>query len=144
MKRLAVPASVSPALRLTLAATTGLRRHLEACAPEEGCGVLLGRADEATRFVPMRNTASEPRRAFAFDDAQWLRVAREADAADLEVLGVAHSHVDCAAEPSGLDRTFAGAVRWLVIVEVRRGEALALRAWRCSGAALREAAVEVA
>lgn len=128
-------------LQLHPAAEDALAAHVLGCAPEEGCGVLLGQGDEATRFVPLRNVAAAPARAFAFDDAEWLRVARAADAQGLELLAVAHAHVDAPAVPSGVDRAHADAARWLVIAEVREGCVAGLRAWRSTAAGLREGAL---
>jgi proteasome lid subunit RPN8/RPN11 len=80
--------------------------------------------------VPLRNIAPERRFAFAFDDVEWLRAAREADALGLEVLGIAHSHVDAAAAPSAVDRAFGDATPWMLIVPVVAGAPAAPRAWQ--------------
>lgn len=111
-------------------------------APEECCGVLLGRGDAVTRYVPLRNAAPERRHGFAFDDAEWLRTAREADAQALEVLGIAHSHVDTDAAPSPTDLAFGDATRWMLIVPVIAGAPGAPRAWqRHASGSWREARV---
>ncbi len=105
--------------------------------------MLLGRGDEVSQYVPMKNCAASPRTAFAFDHAQWLRVAREADARGLEVVGLAHSHLDAPAEPSPADRAFGDATRWMLIVPVHSGRPGAPRAWRLEGTSWRAAGLVI-
>lgn len=92
-------------------------RHLEACYPQEGCGVLL-RAGEAGpwRVRPVRNAYDEhhvrepvvfprtSRTAYLFEPREWLGVLREAEARGEQVAWVFHSHVDTAATFSDEDR----------------------------------------
>lgn len=120
------------ALQLVASALEALRTHAAAAAPDECCGVLLGHGDTVERYVPLHNVARTPRTAFAFDDAEWLRVARDADEQGLEVVGLAHSHLDTAAEPSGADRALGDATPWMLIVPVVAGAAGLPRAWRRS------------
>lgn len=130
-----------PPLQLATRALEGLLAHAAAAAPDECCGVLLGRGDSAERYVPLRNLAPTPRTAFAFDDGEWLHAARAADARGLEVVAIAHSHVDATAEPSPTDRALGDATGWMLIVPVRDGSAGPPRAWRRHGVAWVEAAV---
>jgi len=89
-------------------------RHLEACFPEEGCGVVLeGRA--GARWVPLSNAytawaakdpAAFPRTArtgFLFEPKAWLAVLQEADARKERVAYVVHSHPDGQAHFSAED-----------------------------------------
>jgi proteasome lid subunit RPN8/RPN11 len=92
-------------------------RHLEACYPREGCGVVL-RAGEggAWRVRPLRNAQDElhardpvrfprtSRTAFAFEPREWLGVLLEAEARGEQVVCVFHSHVDGGADFSDEDR----------------------------------------
>lgn len=92
-------------------------RHLEACYPREGCGVLL-RAGESGpwRVRPLRNAQDElhaedpvrfprtSRTAYAFEPREWLGVLLEAEARGEHVACVFHSHVDSSAEFSDEDR----------------------------------------
>jgi proteasome lid subunit RPN8/RPN11 len=92
--------------------------HLTSALPDEGCAVLVGRADRV-RLVPMENAqaahhARDPqafsrtaRTAFSLDPRAWLGVLREADRADERVLAIAHSHPDGGTHFSGEDRRWA-------------------------------------
>ncbi len=90
-------------------------RHLEACYPEEGCGVVLEGAAGA-RWVALPNAyaawaARDPggfprdaRSAFLFDPTQWLSLLKEADARGERLVCVVHAHPDGPAAFSAEDR----------------------------------------
>ena len=95
-------------------------RHLEACWPQEGCGVLLReRQGGAWRLCTLRNAydewhAREPlrfprssRTAWLFEPREWLALLLEADARNEQVACVFHSHVDTGAYFSAEDRALA-------------------------------------
>jgi [CysO sulfur-carrier protein]-S-L-cysteine hydrolase len=116
-------------------------RHLEACYPEEGCGVVL-RGPAGARFVPLRNAYGgwatrdrvgfprDARSAFVFEPAEWLALLREADARGEGVTAIVHAHPDGLAAFSAEDRAQAApgglpllpGVAYLV-VSVRQGRA---------------------
>src|SRR4051812_30771404 len=80
--------------------------HLEAEAPNEGCGVVLHRV--ASRYRPMKNVApADSSRAFSFDLREQLRVERDAEAAGESVACIVHSHVEGPATLSAEDRRSA-------------------------------------
>ncbi len=93
-------------------------RHLEACYPEEGCGVVLQRAG-GVRWVALpnayaafarRDPAGFPRNArsaFLFEPAGWLALLREADARGERLACIVHSHPDGQAAFSAEDRAQA-------------------------------------
>lgn len=74
-------------------------------APDEACGLLVGRDRRVEVFVPARN-ADRSSRTFSIGPDGW-RAADEAVAArpgeDLEVIGVVHSHTHTEAYPSPTD-----------------------------------------
>lgn len=76
--------------------------HARRDHPDEACGVIVGRGGEAVRVVAMTNAERSPT-GFTFDSAEWLRVYREVDDADEELLAVYHSHTMTAAYPSRTD-----------------------------------------
>jgi proteasome lid subunit RPN8/RPN11 len=87
-------------------ANCGLRiavEHACAAAPDECCGVLLGRGDEVLDAVPARNIADDPQRRFLIDPEDHFRARREGRARGLDVVGFYHSHPRSAAEPSARD-----------------------------------------
>jgi proteasome lid subunit RPN8/RPN11 len=79
--------------------------HARRDHPDECCGVIAGRDGVATRVVPMQNAERSPT-GFTFDSAEQLRVWRDLDDADEDVLVVYHSHTMTEAYPSRTD------VRW--------------------------------
>jgi proteasome lid subunit RPN8/RPN11 len=130
-----------------------LLRHLEACYPEEGCGVLLRRGTH-WRTRPLRNAydahrARAPdryprsaRTAFLFEPREWLAVCLEADAAGEVVAAVFHSHPDGPPGLSGEDRAWAapdglpllpGVAYLVVAVEAGRARAATVSWWEGGG-----------
>ncbi|SEK69666.1 Proteasome lid subunit RPN8/RPN11, contains Jab1/MPN metalloenzyme (JAMM) motif [Stigmatella aurantiaca] len=127
-------------------------RHLEACYPLEGCGVLLRTEAGDWRVRPLFNAydryhAADPgrfprsaRTAFLFEPQEWLAVNREADARNEQVACLFHSHVEGVARLSAEDRLAAApggiplfpGVSYLV-VNVVRGRAAEAREYRWAG-----------
>jgi proteasome lid subunit RPN8/RPN11 len=75
-------------------------------APEECCGLLLGRgAVEEVRAA--ENVAADRSRRFEIDPQALIDAHRAARAGGLEVVGYYHSHPSGLAEPSAIDRAMA-------------------------------------
>lgn len=74
-----------------------MRAHVQACAPLEGCGLLLGRAETVVRTVPIGN-ATQSRSRFRMEPAEQLRAFRTMEEQGLDLVGIYHSHP---AEPEG-------------------------------------------
>ncbi|MCE9593383.1 MAG: M67 family metallopeptidase [Planctomycetes bacterium] len=119
-----------------------MRRRLVAWAkkgrPDETCGLLVGRSSrERTEVVDVRFVRNLcPARAserYELDPDEHLAVELEARAAELEVVGVWHSHVEHPALPSEFDRAAAQPGWSYVIVAVADGARPELRAWRLDG-----------
>jgi proteasome lid subunit RPN8/RPN11 len=81
--------------------------HARRDHPDECCGVVAGRDGVATRMFEMENAERSPT-GFTFDSAEWLKVYREIDDADEDLLVVYHSHTATEAYPSRTD------IRWSV------------------------------
>ena len=80
-------------------------RHARRDHPDECCGVIAGREGHATRLFEMVNAERSPT-GFTFDSTEWLKVYRDIDDADEDLLVVYHSHTMTEAYPSRTD------VRW--------------------------------
>ena len=109
-----------------------LRRLAEAAYPYEGCGVLVGTADEVTVVRPGRNIRGPEDRArdrYVLDPMDILRAEREADAAGLEVVGFWHTHPDHPSGASRYDADHAWPGYRYVIVSVVQGRAAGEQAW---------------
>jgi proteasome lid subunit RPN8/RPN11 len=80
--------------------------HARRDHPDECCGIIAGRDGQATRLFEMENAERSPT-GFTFDSAEWLKVYREIDDADEELLAVYHSHTATEAYPSRTDVLWA-------------------------------------
>jgi [CysO sulfur-carrier protein]-S-L-cysteine hydrolase len=74
--------------------------------PYEGCGLLAGRDGRLERAYPTRNKAQSAVK-YEIDPKELLRVFREIDDADMELLAIYHSHTHSQAYPSPTDIRFA-------------------------------------
>ena len=84
-------------------ALNALVDHARASAPQECCGLLLGRGDEVVEAFRTRNVADERRSRFLIDPADHFAGLRAARARGLEVVGFYHSHPASPPEPSARD-----------------------------------------
>jgi proteasome lid subunit RPN8/RPN11 len=99
-------------------------RHARSCAPDECCGLLLGRDDQIVEAVRARNIAGEPATRFLIDPIDHFAAIRIARARGLDIVGFYHSHPQSAAEPSARDEAeFDYPDRLYVIVSLRTGQA---------------------
>ena len=88
-------------LQLPVDIYEGIRQHGVNAYPYEGCGLLLGRAEDGVNFVsavrPLPNVwpdEEEKRERFRIAEEDWRDVEIEALVDDLDVIGVFHSHPD--------------------------------------------------
>jgi proteasome lid subunit RPN8/RPN11 len=135
-------------------------RHLEACYPNEGCGVLLQSRDGSIRAQPLQNAydryhALDPatyprtsRTAYLFDPREQLQMQLEADRRGETLICIFHSHADVGAYFSAEDRAMAApdgepllpGVSYLVVA-VDGGRATAARLYRWEHGDFAESAV---
>jgi proteasome lid subunit RPN8/RPN11 len=85
------------------AALDDMVRHAREAAPDECCGLLLGRDDEVVEAFRARNIADQPASRFLIDPHDHISGQREARARGLDVLGFYHSHPGSSPEPSARD-----------------------------------------
>jgi proteasome lid subunit RPN8/RPN11 len=113
-----------------------IHAHGEKTYPEEGAGLLLGREEGETRIVvdvlPLPNSREESARhnRYVITPQHLFEGEKQAEARDLDVIGVFHSHPDHPNRPSEFDRTWA--VPWFsyIITSVKKGRAVGSRSWR--------------
>lgn len=121
-------------VRLTPAAWQRIVSHAAASAPLEACGILIGHRHGGSRLVvhaePCENVyPGDRRRHFLIDPERHLALQREARERGLAILGSYHSHPDGTALPSTEDREQAHPWTVMVIVAVREGRVVDVRAW---------------
>ena len=90
-------------------------------APEEGCGLVAGRAGQAEKIYRTTNVEKADKRVrYEIDPSELLTVFRDIDDNDLEFLGIFHSHVKSAAYPSATDirlSYYPGAVYFMISLQ---------------------------
>src|SRR5690606_25616441 len=93
-------------LRVTRAALESMRQSAREAAPDECCGLLLGReAIEEARAAA--NVAADRRRHFEIDPQPLIDAHRAGRRGGPQVLGYYHSHPAGPAAPSATDRATA-------------------------------------
>lgn len=119
--------------------------HARRDHPDEACGIVAGPAgsDRAERVVAMTNAARSMTQ-YEFEPAEQLRVYRELDDRDEEVVVVYHSHTATEAYPSRTDVRFASQPdAHYVLVSTREPGAAELRSYRIVDGAITEEEVKV-
>lgn len=119
---------------LSAEAREAILAHGASDYPREACGLLLARKGAPHHVVaaaPVANLDTERARDhYTLDPSAFRRVAGEAAARGLEIVGVYHSHPDHPARPSETDRQNAWTGWTYLILRVARGRPEDLNAFR--------------
>ena len=113
--------------------------------PLEACGLLAGQPGTTARcerFYAIDN-ASRSSKVYSFDDRQYVRATRDADEADLDIIGVMHSHTHTDAYPSPTDIAQAPDPSWHYVIVSLRQEMPVLRSYRIADGKIAEEPVVV-
>lgn len=89
-------------LRLQQRHWEAMRRHVEACAPEEACGLLAGEDGRVRRVFPVENVLHSPFR-FRMEPLEQLKAFQRIEAEGMALLAIYHSHPQGPAGPSSTD-----------------------------------------
>ncbi len=124
--------------------------HARRDHPDEACGILAGPegSDRAERCIPMLNAQRSPTY-FEFDQTEWLKVYRELQANDEEVVVIYHSHTATPAYPSVTDVRKAGEFATMlpsphyVLVSTRDPDEHELRSYRIVDGVITEESVDI-
>ncbi len=112
--------------------------HLQTAYPNEGAGLLLGRADGADpavrrveRILPLANRfePGEQYHRYLITAQDMLDGETEAERLGLDVVGVFHSHPDHPARASEYDREHALPWYSYLIVSIQQGKPAEARVW---------------
>jgi len=112
-----------------------IHQHGEEAYPEEGAGLLLGKADgeakKVAKILPLANTREDAARhnRYLLNPQDYLHGEMEAARLGLDVLGVFHSHPDHPNRPSEFDREWAMPWFSYLITSVQQGKAVESRSW---------------
>ena len=116
--------------------------HARAGLPNEECGILAGSGDRVERFFPAEPDEPSPFY-YRIESRDQIRIMNEIDDANLDLVGIYHSHVASPAYPS---RTDAEQAFWpdavYVIVSLAGGGA-EVRGFRIRDMEVSEEPIEV-
>ena len=132
-------------LRIPAAMIDEIVAHAREDHPDEACGIIAGPAgsDRATRLVRMLNAERSPT-FYRFDSGEQLRLYRQLDAADEEVIVVYHSHTGTEAYPSRTDISYAGEPQaHYLLVSTREPDTEEIRSYRIRDGVVTEEPVEI-
>ena len=99
------------------ATLTQILAHAAETAPDECCGILLGKGSRITAALPAANVHPAPRTRFEIDPQALVDAHRASRAGGPAVLGYYHSHPQGPARPSATDAALAnrdGSV-WVIV-----------------------------
>jgi proteasome lid subunit RPN8/RPN11 len=113
---------------LAARAEAAIVQHARAAAPEECCGLLLGRRLDIVEAVAARNTSPQPLIRYTVEPRDYFAAIRLARSRNLEIIGAYHSHPRHSARPSATDAAEAIEDFIFVIVSLA-AEPPDLRAW---------------
>jgi [CysO sulfur-carrier protein]-S-L-cysteine hydrolase len=91
--------------------------HAREEAPNECCGMVAARQDEAVKVYRTTNIEASPLR-FQIDPEEQLRVSNDIDQEGLELAAIYHSHTRTEPRPSQTDISFAKlwpGVLWVIV-----------------------------
>ena len=94
---------MSRSIRIRREVVSIVLAHALSLPSEEVCGFLAGCEGTITRAFAAKNTATNPPRAYDVTPKEIVEKMREIREANLEFLGIYHSHPNSANEPSPTD-----------------------------------------
>ena len=119
-----------------------IRAHGERSFPNECCGIVFGTIDEdGADGLKSKKTATELRsienefddgekyHRFLITEGQMLSAELYARKNKLEIVGIYHSHPDCASIPSEYDRSHAVPMYSYLITSILKGKAADVQNW---------------
>ena len=111
--------------------------------PFECCGLLAGTGGAITRSHRAKNAAEHFGIRYEIDSREYLKLNREIDDADLDLVGVYHSHPFTRAYPSATDMGQAWEGLVYVIVSLTDFLAPVVKAFTVSDGAVAERPIEI-
>ncbi|MEA2151542.1 MAG: [CysO sulfur-carrier protein]-S-L-cysteine hydrolase [Solirubrobacteraceae bacterium] len=130
-------------MRIAHALLDEIVAHAVRDAPNECCGVVVGRDGTANEARALENLAASP---FRFDiDGREVMTFAFADEDEDQLLAIYHSHTRSEPVPSQTDMNFAAmwpGVQWLIVGISKHAEPV-VRNWSIEGGVIAEADLEV-
>ena len=117
-------------LRMTPALARFLVQEAVTAAPEECCGLLIGKGTAVFQSKPLTNVAEDPRSGFLAEPKELLHALFRAEEEQLELLAIYHSHPRGDALPSERDIREANYPEAAQLIIGLGGKEAELAAWR--------------
>jgi proteasome lid subunit RPN8/RPN11 len=130
-------------IRVARAAYDAMVEHAQEDRPFEACGVMAGSRGLITQIHRTRNVADLFGVRYEMDPKEFLRVNNAIDDADLDMIGVYHSHPFTRAYPSTTDMAQAWEGLVYVIVSLRDFLKPEARAFTIANGEVTEQPVEI-
>jgi len=130
-------------IRVSRAVYDEMVAHASEERPFECCGLLAGSGGAITRSHRARNAADLFGIRYELDPREYLKLSREIDDADLDLIGVYHSHPFTRAYPSATDIGQAWEGLVYVIVSLTDFLAPVVKAFTVSDGAVAEQPIEI-
>lgn len=131
-------------MRISQALVDDMVAHALADAPDECCGLISARDDEAVEVFRITNSAHSPLR-YEMDPMEQYKAQTAIEDAELELGAIYHSHTRSAPEPSQTDVNLAK--NWpdpvYVIVGVADPDAPEVRTWTIRDGQFTETPLEI-
>jgi proteasome lid subunit RPN8/RPN11 len=126
-------------MKITDAQLKQIYAHAKEIYPHECCGFLLGTFDNGLVHQVRRATNLNQDRAdrFEFDPKEYMQVQFEADEAELDIIGIYHSHPDWPPIPSQTDMDSAFENIFYLIASINEGMPLNTDVWQLAEEGLR-------
>lgn len=92
------------AIRLIPDQVDKLVQHAHSAYPEEACGLIAGKVEQASHIFPIENVADDPKKHYVMSPDTLLQTFKEIDDLGLELIGTYHSHPNTPPIPSQTDK----------------------------------------
>jgi proteasome lid subunit RPN8/RPN11 len=114
-----------------------IKQHVASTYPNEGGGLLIGRADAdgskqviEVRSIPNQRAIEDQHNRILITDQMYREGEAYADSLGLDLIGFFHSHPDHPARPSEFDREHALPWWSYLIISVQQGEPREVTSWQ--------------
>lgn len=117
--------------------------HALSCSPEESCGLLAGRLEDASakvsKVICMTNAEPGDKSVrYLLDAREQFDAMRSAEAEGIEIVGAFHSHVHSPPRPSTTDLSLAAYPEWAWLIVSLAGSELEMKAYSIVAGQYRE------
>lgn len=104
--------------------------HARADAPNEACGLVIGRQNRVSEIIHIPNTAADPQHQYRMDDKALVTTLSRLEARGLELLGIYHSHPAGDPLPSPTDIRQATYPNTPYLIVGLKNDTASLAAWK--------------